>query len=164
MSKTTKANRIVDKWKVDLAKLDKKNPSLLDHYDQLFYSLYIAAVEFDIAREIAENIIPLVLPSMSIAKSVWQKRRHAVKMTFPEWLELWKNNIRNDILAAYYEYYPIELGEAKPPPPKQVVKTSKANSLDGMKTDDELNEEDFYRSSKKVTRDNPFIFHKEDKS
>lgn len=155
VSKKTKANRIFEKWKVDFVKMDKKRENMRENFDQLFYSLYAASIPYDIAREIVDDAVGYSLPSHSTAKYVWKVKKPYVKTSYKEWLDGWKDDIRNKALAAYYELYPIEEKDILPPPlpTKKTRKTQK-----GIATDDELNEEDFYNSSKKVTRENPFFF------
>ena len=75
-------------------------------------------------------------------------------------MESWKDDITNKGLASFYDLFPLEDQPDKPVPVKKA--TGKANTLEGVKTDDDLNADDFYKSSKMVTRDNPRLFGNED--
>lgn len=160
MSSKTKANRIFEKWRVDYVEMDKKRESIRDNFDQLFFALYNANIPWEESRDIADDAIKHHLPSTSTAKFIYAAKKRFTKLSFKEWKESWEEDIRNKGLASFYDLFPLEDEPEKPAPTKRA--TGKANSLKGMKTDDDLNAEDFYKSSKLVTRDNPRLFGNED--
>ena len=162
MKSKTKANRIYEKWRVDYVDMDKKRESIRDNFDQLFISLYNAAIPWEESREIADEAIKHHLPSASTAKFIYAAKKRYTKLSFKEWVTSWEEDIRNKGLASFYELFPLDEEPDKPVPVKKA--SSKANSLEGIKTDDDLNEEDFYKSSKSVSRSSPFLFgHGDDK-
>jgi hypothetical protein len=161
VSKKIKANRIYEKWKVDFVNMDKKRDSIRDNFDQLFYALYCATIPWDMAREIVDDAVAHHLPTPSTIKYVWNARKQHIKLPYKDWLDNWKDDIRNKALASFYEYFPLDEEPEVPPPLSQTKNThsnNKKTQNQGLKTDDELNEEDFYQSSKLFTRDTPFLF------
>lgn len=162
MKSKTKASRIFEKWRVDYVEMDKKRESIRDNFDQLFFALYNAAIPWEESREVADDAIKHHLPSASTAKFIYAAKKRYTKLSFKEWVESWEVDITNKGLASFYDLFPLEDEPDKPTPVKKV--TGKANSLEGIKTDDELNAEDFYKSSKLVTKDSPYLFdHGDDK-
>lgn len=160
MKSKTKAAHIFEKWRVDYVEMDKKRENIRDNFDQLFFALYNAAIPWEESREIANDAIKHHLPSTSTAKFIYAARKRYTKLSFKEWVESWEADISNKGLASFYDLFPLEDEPNKPIPVKKA--TGKANTLEGMKTDDDLNEEDFYKSSKTVSRNNPFLFGNED--
>lgn len=156
MKSKTKANRIFEKWKVDYVEMDKKRESIRDNFDQLFVALYNAAIPWEESREIADDAIKHHLPSKSTAKFIYAAKKRYTKLSFPDWVASWEEDIRNKGLASFYELFPLDEEPKKPIPVKK--KQSKADTKEGVKTDDDLNEEDFYKSSKIVSRNNPLLF------
>ena len=162
MKSKTKASRIFEKWRIDYIKMDKKRENIRDNFDQLFIALYNAAIPWEESREIADDAIKHHLPSKSTAKFIYAAKKRYTKLSFSEWVDSWEEDISNKGLASFYDLFPLEDEPDKPVPVKKT--SSKANSLEGIKTDDELNAEDFYKSSKLVTKDNPYLFdHGDDK-
>jgi len=152
----TKANHIFEKWRVDYVEMDKKRGSIRDNFDQLFFALYNAAIPWEESREIADDAIKHHLPSASTAKFIYAAKRRYTKLSFKEWVESWEEDIRNKGLASFYDLFPLEEEPDKPVPTKKT--RTKADSLEGIKTDDDLNEDDFYKSSKTISRNSPFLF------
>jgi len=158
----TKASRIFEKWRVDYVEMDKKRESIRDNFDQLFIALYNAVIPWEEAREIADDAIKHHQPSASTAKFIYAAKKRYTKLSFKEWVESWQADITNKGLASFYDLFPLEDEPNKPVPVKKA--TGKSNTLEGIKTDDELNAEDFYKSSKLVTKDSPYLFdHGDDK-
>lgn len=162
MTKNIKAKRIFEKWKVDYIAMDKKMSSVRSNFDELFYALYIASISFDTAYDYVDDAVAHHLPSASTAKYVWNIKKNSVKktspdMTYKEWLDRWKEDIRIKALASFYELFPIE-NEIPRDIISKPIKESKTKINESIKTDDELNEEDFYKSSKIFSKDKPFIF------
>lgn len=157
----SKAGHIFEKWCIDYIEMDKKRESIRDNFDQLFYALHNANTPWEKAREIADDAIKHHLPSPSTTKHVYNAKKKFIKLSFKEWSESWEADIRNKGLASFYEFFPLEF-ETDFKPTK--TPRGKAHTLEGMKTDDDLNEEDFYKSSKLVSKSNPYLFdHGDDK-
>jgi hypothetical protein len=161
VTKNVKAKRIYEKWKVDYITMDKKMSSIRGNFDELFHALYIASVSFDDAYEYVDEAVAHHLPPASTAKYVWNIKKSSAKrinpdLTYKEWLDQWKEEIRIKALASFYELFPIENDVPRDIIAKSIKESNKINK--GVKTDDELNEEDFYKSSKVFSRDKPFIF------
>ena len=157
MKSKTKANHIFEKWRVDYVEMDKKRESIRENFDQLFIALYNATIPWEESREIADDAIKYHLPSTSTAKFIYAAKKRFTKLSFKEWVESWEADITNKGLASFYDVFPLEDEPDKPLPTK---KAGKVNSLKGMQSDDELNADDFYKSSKLVTKDNPRLFGK----
>lgn len=160
MKSKAKANRIFEKWRVDYVEMDKKRESIRDNFDQLFVALYNAAIPWEESREVADDAIKHHLPSVSTAKFIYAAKKRYTKLSFKEWVASWEEDIRNKGLAAFYDMFPLDDEPEKPAPVKKTVARSKPSA--GIKTDDDLNEDDFYKSSKLVTKDSPYLFDNED--
>jgi hypothetical protein len=150
-----KAEHVYEKWCVDYVKMDKKRESIRDNFDQLFFALYNESVSWEDARNIADEAIKHHLPTASTAKHIWGLKKKFIRLSYKEWVESWEEDIRNKGLASFYDMFPLESNAPKKEPPP---KTTRAKKTEGIKTDDELNAEDFYNSTKLVTKDNPRLF------
>ena len=155
MKSKTKASHIYEKWCVDYVDMDKKRDSIRDNFDQLFFELFNASVSWEEARELAEDAIKHHLPSSSTAKHIWSLKKKFIKLQFKEWVESWEQDIRNKGLASFYDLFPLENNTPDKPLPTKKVRAKKTQ---GMQTEDELNAEDFYNSTKLVTKENPLLF------
>lgn len=155
----TKADHVYEKWKIDYINMDKKSDSIRDNFDQLFYALFNASTPWEEARDIADDAIKHHLPTASTAKFVWTTKKRFVKLSFKDWTDSWETDIRNKGLASFYVMFPLETEPDKPLPIPQTLTKAKESSI---QTDDELNTEDLYNSSKIISKERPWFFGNED--
>lgn len=148
MTDRSTARKIFEKWCVDYMDMDKSMENVYNNFAMLFTELDDFRVPWDVARDYADKAIEFHMPSNSTAKFVY-KIKNKTHIPFKDWVADWKEAIKQKGLHVFYEVYPIE---------DEPVKKSRKLKGDGKKSTDEINSEDFYKSSKLVSKEKPLLF------
>jgi len=104
---TQTANRIFEKWKADLAQLDRSRNSVRDNFDRLFGELCDNDVSFEEAEQILPKAAQRHFPNKSAAKNTWERCKNWAKCSFEEWHANWNEDIRAKATSSFYEFYPL---------------------------------------------------------
>ena len=158
MSDNEVANMIFRSWKSELKDKDRSMKSVRPNFDELAHSLYAA----DVSPETARNFIKPAFKAHMFTEE--QARRKYKTMTrkwkpYNEWRDSWAEAIEDAANAAFMVYFsPVNKNIQKI---EQVVISSPSEDIEDI-DDDTLNEDQFYRRTKKVTKDNPWLFGQEE--
>ena len=115
-SDTKRAKLIVERWSSELATKssgERSRHKVSENFDNLFYELWKSSVPFDTVHDMLKDIISEHFPNHSVAKRTYAAlKQHMQEKTFIEFLEDWKESIRNKAMTSFYAMYPID-GEVK---------------------------------------------------
>jgi DNA-binding cell septation regulator SpoVG len=117
MSSTKDFNKIakmmLERWAADLIDKDKSMKSVQSNFDELFYELWTASVPFDIAHELIDQVVKSHMPSQSIAKRVFMSCKKNKDDSFQDFMDNWKETIKQKAVQAFFTFYTVEGEEAK---------------------------------------------------
>lgn len=153
MSDKTRAKLIVERWSTSLSREDRRHDKMSSLFDSLCEEMFHAGIEFDTAYEAMKEAAKAYYPPAAVVKNTFAASKFKAKTTVQDFAKSWHETIDKGSLEAFYNYYEIEGAS------KQNKKPAKST---GMVTDDELNEQDFWKSVKSVSKDNPWVFNDED--
>jgi hypothetical protein len=153
MTDKVRARLIVERWSSGITRDDRKHDKMQGIFSSLAEDLFYAGIAFDSAYTSIKEAAKLMYPPAHVVKKYFSSLKHGSHSTVQDFARSWHENIDKTALEAFYQFYEIE-GATK--------RSDKNQKPAGMKTDDELNEEDFWKSVKSVTKDNPWIFSDED--
>lgn len=165
-----KSKLILERWKAGISKEDRKHDKLNGLFDNLFMEMAAAQVVFDDAYLVMKIATKLLYPDFVIVKNVYAKSSKKKYQSLQEFQTEWNGSVDKISIASFYTFYQIE-GTDRPVEVtysnvhKSVISISDTpinEAVSGMKTEDEMNEEDFWKCVKSVTREHPWLFAPED--
>ncbi len=111
-----RAKLIIERWGSELAtksSSERGRNKVTENFDNLFYELWKASISFDIVHDMLSDIIAKHFPSHSVAKRTFTTlKQHLQGKSFVEFLQDWKESIKNKAMQSFYALYPID-GETK---------------------------------------------------
>ena len=111
-----RAKLIIERWSSELAtksSSERSRSKVNENFDSVFYELWKATIPFDVVHDMLKDIIAKHFPNHTIAKRTYANiKKHMPDKSFTEFLNDWKDNIKNTAMTSFYALYPIE-GEAK---------------------------------------------------
>jgi len=111
-----RAKLIVERWASELAtksSSERSRHKVSENFDELFYELWKSGVEFDVVHDMLKDIVAVHFPKLAVAKKTYTSlKTHMQGKSFPEFLDDWKENIKNKAMTSFYALYPID-GETK---------------------------------------------------
>lgn len=153
MSDKIRARLIVERWNTSISREDRKHDKMSGLFDSLCEEMFHAGIEFETAYDSAKEAAKLLYPAAAVVKTVFAASKYKAKTTVQDFAKSWHDSLDKAALEAFYTYYDIA---GAPKANKKPIKTT------GMVTDDELNEQDFWKSVKSVSKDNPWVFNDKD--
>lgn len=157
MSDKSKAKLLFERWTVSIKREDRRHEKMPELFDDLVMQLFTAGIEFELAHETAKAASKYMYPSIDVIKHVYNKSSAKKFQTMQEFIKSWQDSLDKSALTAFYNYYSIE----DDPLLKKTNKESKSVGH-GMVTEDELNQQDFWKSVKGVSKEKPWLFNDED--
>lgn len=161
MSDKTVAKFIYERW-ITAIKSEDKRGNMKPTFEVLAADLFAAGVAFEIANDMLKQAAKDLYPNNSIIKKVYAVSNARKWSSLIEFTANWHKKLDETALASFYEYYDIEGIDPNKLAPTKKLKVLKQEA-EGMVSDDELNQEDFWKSTKLVTKSNPWLFDKEDR-
>ena len=111
-SDARRAKLIVERWASELvlkASSERSRHKVTENFDNVFYDLWKASIPFDIVHDMMSTIISHHFPSQIVAKRTYQNLKQQMGgKTFIEFLEDWKEGIKNKAYQSFYALYPID--------------------------------------------------------
>lgn len=155
MSDKTRSKLILERWHSGISKDDRRHENLLSLFDSLVEDMFHAGIGFDSAYDSIKEAAKLLYPSASTVKHVFSVSPYRKNSTIQDFARIWHESIDKTSLEAFYGHYNIE-GTSR-------SSDKKSTKVSGMQTEDALNEEDFWKSVKSVSKNSPWLFADEDK-
>lgn len=159
-----KTKLLLERWSVSITREDRKHDNMPSIFDDLASQLFAAGIEFDVAYETMKAASKTMYPIPETIKHVYNRSSMKKVSSLQEFTRSWQESLDKSSLKAFYEYYSIDGVDASKIKQIKKVKASKATDEGGMVTEDELNQEDFWKSSKKVTKNKPWLFEDKDQN
>ena len=144
-----KCKIILEKWLTSFTAESRKHSKLPELFEELVCELFSCGIEFYDAYDVVKDACKELYPSPAITKAVYDKSSNK-KKTYAEFIKNWQQSIDKVGVDAFYIYYTME---------KPLEKTKKTTEL---KDEDALNNEYFWKTVRKVSKDNPWVFSKGD--
>jgi hypothetical protein len=154
---TSKGKYVVEQWFFSLTKDDLKLESMENNFYTLINTFKCLNIEFEEAHFLVKHAINLVKPSTDIVKHVYKKNKRF--QSLQEFEDSWVSKINKIAMEAFFHLYPVM--EIESPPDDLKLGKQLIENL-SSKTEDEELEEMFYKNTKLVTRENKWLFHRED--
>jgi hypothetical protein len=151
MSDKIKARHIVERWHLSIKKEDRTKENMGRIFDDVAAQLFAAGIEFDVAYEAMLESAKLMYPKVGVAEATFNKLK-IPNLKFLDFLKNWQETLNKGAQTAFYGYFEIDGLDMNKLPQKPKT---------GAKNEDELNEEDFWASTKLTTRDKPWLFDKD---
>ena len=104
------AKLIYDQWKSDLSNKDRSSKNMYNNFDELFYSMSMSDVEFDVAHSYLKEAIHAHAPNKFIAKRVYEGLKHQIDKTFDEFCIDWREHIKDTANQAFFAWFTIDGG------------------------------------------------------
>lgn len=157
MTDKSRAKHILERWTISVKREDRRKENMSPLFDGIASELFVAGVPFEMSYDIMKEAAKNLYPSKVAVQRTYNQ--HKSKTSFVEFTKAWHDTLDKLALEAFYAYYNISEhdGKAAQAPKKQSI-SIKA----GIKSEDEMNEEDFWSSVKSVTKTNPWLFKDED--
>ena len=128
-------------------------PSL---FNDVANELFCAGIDIDTAEETIKSAAKYLYPSPELVRNF--HKTNGKGQTIQEYTKAWQNSLNNSAMKEFYEFYDIDgVDRTKVPSIKKNDKTSKSDDVE-TKSTDALNQEDFWRSVKSVTKKRPWLF------
>lgn len=108
MSDKKVAKLIFDQWKSDLSNKDRSSKNMYNNFDELFYSMNMSDVIFDVAHDYLKQAVHAHTPTKFVAKRVYSNLKHQLDKTFEEFSEDWREHIKDTANQAFFAWYSIE--------------------------------------------------------
>lgn len=150
MSDRLRAKLMVERWSSSLSREDRKHSKMPGLFDSLCEDMFHAGIDFDAAYDAMKEAAKNYYPKAEVVKNTFANMKFKNKTTVQDFAKSWHETIDKGALEAFYTYYKIEGTTSK--------QNNKPAKSIGMTTDDELNEQDFWKSVKSVSKDNPWVF------
>jgi hypothetical protein len=154
---TSKTKHIIEQWFYSLSKDELKLEAMETNFYALVSTFKSLNIPFEEANDLLKQAINIIKPSSEVVKHVYKKSKRFNSLK--EFEDGWIAKINKVAMETFYSLYKVV--EIETPPSdlqlgKQLIKAMSVKS-----EDDEL-EELFYRNTKRVTRENKWLFHRED--
>lgn len=166
MTEKELAESIYEKWESNITSDRRQHKLLEQHYAGLVGELFHKGVSFKAARSVLDDAIKFMRPTQQTIAITYKTSPQKKFRSKEEYAESWIKSVETIGTRIFYEYYDIEGHPGKPAdakipasarPTKGGVQPPK-----GIKTDDELNTEDFWSSIKSVSAKSPWLFADEE--
>jgi hypothetical protein len=158
MTDKNRAKFIFERWSISVKREDRRKENMSPLFDSIASELFVAGVPFDMAHSIMREASKSLYPSKIAVQRTYNQHKNG--STFVEFTKAWHDTLDKLALEAFYSYYPIDEVDAIQTP---ISKKHSINIKVGAKSEDEANEEDFWKSVRSVTKTNPWLFNDEDK-
>lgn len=112
MSEKRLAKLIYEQWKSDLANKDRSSKNMYNNFDELFYSLHMSDIGFDVAHDYLKEAVHAHAPTKFVSKRVYDGLRGRIDKSFEEFCSDWKEHIKDTATQAFFTWFSIE-GETK---------------------------------------------------
>jgi hypothetical protein len=160
MSDKSRAKLILERWLINIKREDRKHDKMPGIFDSLAAQLFAAGIEFDAAYDLVKTGSKMMYPATETVKIVYNRSKK--RSSLQEFTKTWQESLDKSALEAFYTYYDIEGIDPTKIAPTKKVSVVKTEEPGGMVTEDELNEEDFWKSTKSVSRAKPWLFDDEE--
>lgn len=103
--KLTRAQELIDYWKLSLVSKDKTIDNVESNFDEIFNDLYSLDLDYESALGFLQSIIEAHIPPQSVCKSVY-KRSSFKGLSLHEFSEGWKKrivDIGNTVFTSYFQ-------------------------------------------------------------
>lgn len=159
MSDVITARRILERWHVNIKTPDKKAANMPPLFDAVANELFCAGVAFDTAEDAMREAAKLMYPSSEIVRNFHKKDNRG--QTVLEMTRSWQASLDKAAMEAFYAYFNIEgIDHTKVPSVKKIDPKIKSGASDNDV--DVINREDFWKSVKIVSKENPWLFDDEE--
>lgn len=150
MTDKNKAKLILERWLIGIKREDRRHDKMPSLFDSLASQLFLAGIDFDVSYSCMKEASKSLYPAAETVRHVYSKSIAKKGLSINDFAKKWHESLDKASLEAFYEYYKIDGIE-------NTKVLSKPDSS-GMKTEDELNEEDFWKSTKLVSKDRPWLY------
>lgn len=164
MSDKLRGKHILERWTVGIKREDKKHENMPAIFESLAGQLFAAGIEFETAYDLMKTSAKLMYPVPEVIKRVYASNPMKKFQTLMEFTKSWHESLDKSAIVAFYGYYDIEGSDPTKIPPSKKISPVKQEDEGGIVSDDELNQEDFWKSTKSVKRDRPWLFDDEDQA
>ncbi len=162
MSDKMTAKHILERWNVSIKREDRKHENMQPLFEQLASQLFAAGVSFEISHDLMKQGAKSLYPTQETIKHVHGRSPARKFKNLVEFTRGWQESLDTAALEAFYLYYDIQGIDPNKLAPTKKLSVVKQDEHQGMVTEDELNEEDFWKSTKIVTKSKPWLFSDED--
>lgn len=113
------AKLMLEKWKAELAGLDRSMPNVASNFDMLFGDWYHAGISFEDAYDLVKEAVKAHYPSASITRGSYResKAKKLFGKSEKEYYDDWCQKIHDIGMQVFYNYFQID-GEADTPKEK----------------------------------------------
>ena len=157
----SKTKLLLERWAVSIKREDRKHDNMPGIFDDLASQLFSAGIEFDVAYLTMKAAAKEMYPVSETIKHVYARSPMKKMSSLQEFTKSWQESLDKSSLKAFYEYYDIDGVDPSKIKQIQKVKSSKVDD-GGIVSEDELNQEDFWKSSRKVSKNKPWLFEDKD--
>jgi hypothetical protein len=112
MTKKGEARKIFRKWESDFRGFDKRRESIPGNFDQLFFALFSASIEFDVAEALIDDATKVHLPGHSVCKRTYKTMKQKEFYSFEEFVTSWKEDIAGLARESFYRWYDVGMADA----------------------------------------------------
>jgi hypothetical protein len=104
-----RARLILERWAADLRDKDRSRFKVTENFEELFNEMWRASIPFEIVHDMVSDAIKEHLPSGFVAKKTYATLKHQLQgKNYNEFLEDWKESIKDKAFQAFYTFYPID--------------------------------------------------------
>jgi len=164
MSDNKRARQILERWNSNIKIEDKKHKNMPPLFDAIACDLQAGGIEFEVAEDIMKEAAKRMYPSADLCRNTYKnkKMRGGTDQTIQEYTRAWQESLDAAAMKALYDHYDIVGIDYTKVSTVKRIEPKLNPDASGMKTEDELNDEDFWKSTKLVTKDNPWLFSDEE--
>lgn len=103
-----RAKLIIERWAAELEHKDRTLSAVSGNFDEVFYELWKASVDFETVHEMLPDIVKHHLPNNFIASNTYKARKHQLNQSFTEFMNDWKKLLKDKALQSFYSYFSVE--------------------------------------------------------
>lgn len=158
MSEKSRAKLLLERWAVGIKREDRRQENMPGLFESLAGQLFAAGIDFEAAYDAMKTSAKIMYPVPEVIKHVYARSSMKKYQNYNEFTKSWHESLDKSALAAFYGYYDIEGSDPTKIPPSKKIPVVKQDEGGGMVTEDQLNEEDYWKSVKSVSRKKPWLF------
>jgi hypothetical protein len=162
MSDKIRAKQILERWHSNIKSEDKKSKNMPPLFDAIAYELFAGGIDFETAETTMKEAGKRMYPASDLVRAFYKNRSRGKDQTIQEFTKLWHESLDSAAMKALYDHFDIVGVDYTKVSTVKRTQPQLNPASPGMKTEDELNEEDFWKSTKLVTKDNPWLFGDEE--